>query len=475
MRHRGAILVTIAVLLALAGCARSPGPVAGPIVLVVVDTLRADHLPCYGYGRPTAPHMCAIGDAGVRFSRAYTVRTCTTPSIASMLTGLPLHRHGVLELMFELPAGVGTIADTLRAAGWATGGFVSSFVMIGELTGFSHGFEVYDDDVRSPEAHRDNYQRDAVETVDRALAWLRRAGPHSFLFVHLIEPHGPYTPPEPYRTRFALPPDDRIPGHIPPYQRDPQLRSVAEYVGRYDGEIASADEQVGRLVAALREWGWYEGATLLLIADHGESMGEEGRWFEHCRSLDDAEARVPLLVKFAGASAPRGVVDAPVSAADVAPTLLVAAGLDPARPGLIGADLRAVASGQPRLAPPPTTELSDGLSTTFAVHAADCTTRWQVPVTALRDGDAFAAAWAAGGVASPSSPGADPACAAGAAAELRWVLADRAGFRPTEVPRVHRAMQDLANRKRFVDARAAREVPIDAAGHEALRQLGYVK
>ena len=474
-RGRRLVLALFAVL-ALAACSRSSAPAAGPVVLVVVDTLRADHLPCYGYARPTAPHLCAVADEGVRFDRAYTVRTCTTPSIASMLTGLPIYRHGVFELLWELPASVDTVATSMRAAGWATGGFVSSFVMIGELNGFNRGFDVYDDDVRSREAHRDNYQRDARETVDRALAWLRRAGPRSFLFVHLIEPHGPYTPPEPFRARFALPPDGRVPPFIPPYQRDPALHSAAEYIGRYDGEIASADAEIGRLVGALREWGWYEGATLAIVADHGESMGEENLWFEHGRSLDDAEARVPLLIKFAGAGAPRGVVDTPVSGVDVAPTLLVAAGLSPERPGLAGVDLRAVAQGRPRQAPPPLTERGGEAGTTVVVHGADCTTQWQVPAAALADGDRFTAMWANGEIASVSATGPDAACASRLAEGLKPVLADRARFRQTETPSIHVAMKDLANRTRFIEGRAAAPPPtLDAAGRDAMRQLGYLE
>lgn len=462
------VIAALAIGGVLSACRRAEP--AGPLVLIVVDALRADHLPCYGYDRPTAPQMCAIGADGVRFTRAYTVRTHTTPAVASMLTGLYPHRHGVIDLLVEVPAEVPTTAEMLRAAGWRTGAFVSSFVMIGQLTGFGRGFEVYEDRVQTREAFRENYQRDARETMDLALAWLRQAGRHSFLFVHLIEPHGPYTPPEPHRGRFALPPDARRPAEIQGYQRIPGLHTAAEYIGRYDGEIATADAEVGRLLAALREWGWYDGATVLLTADHGESLGEEGLWFEHGRSVGEAEARVPLLVKFAGPAAPRGVVATPVSLVDLHPTLLAAAGLSSARPGLAGADLRAVAGGAPRQAPAPVTEVDIAEQLTLAVHLPDCSARWTLPRSAI------AAAAAPGGRAEPApGPPVDPACAAAAWPALQELLADRAAFVPVWTPRAHLAMRDRANRTRFVESRAGRAAQLDEAGREAMRQLGYLE
>jgi arylsulfatase A-like enzyme len=464
MRWRWAAFLSAMVACSPLACQR-PAPSGGPIVLVVVDTLRADHLPCYGYARSTAPHMCAVGADGVRFARAYAVRTRTTPSIASMLTGLYPYRHGVTELLVELPADVATAAQTLQGAGWSTGAFVSSFVMIGALSGLDRGFTVYDDEVQAREAFRENYQRDAVQTVDRALAWLRAAGPHSFLFLHLIEPHGPYTPPEPYLSRFALPADARMPERVPEYQRIPGVRGVAGYLGRYDGEVATADDQIGRVVAALRAWGWYDRATLILTADHGESMGEEGRWFEHGQSVGGAEAHVPLLVRFPGRAAlpPGTVIEVPVSGVDVYPTILAAAGLDPRRAGLAGVDLAATAAGQPRPDPPPFTEAGRGKEAIGAAHGAACTPRWRLQTASAVE-------------LAPLAPSdVDPACAARAAAAVAPLLADRADFRPAQTPRVHVVMRDPANRTRFLRERAASRVPIDPAGHQALRQLGYVE
>ncbi|MGH7822127.1 MAG: sulfatase-like hydrolase/transferase, partial [Candidatus Binatia bacterium] len=237
---RGRLLL-IAFALALAsksGCtARHADTASGPIVLIVVDTLRADHLPCYGYERSTGPEICALAADGVLFERAYTPRTLTTPAIASMFTGLPPHRHGVKQLYTALPEQATTVAETLRSGGFRTGAFVSSFVMVANFSGLSQGFEAYDDRMTEREAVYENYQRSAAETVRRALEWLDTAGPRSFLFVHLIEPHGPYTPPSPFFERFVLPAGGpKVPKKkLPERQRLPGVDSVAEYVGRYDG------------------------------------------------------------------------------------------------------------------------------------------------------------------------------------------------------------------------------------------------
>jgi arylsulfatase len=474
----------LATLFTLAAGCRPSGPAAapGPIVLIVVDTLRADHMSCYGYGRPTSPTMCALGEDGVRFERAYTTRTETTPAIASMLTGLYPHRHGLKSLYYVLPPAMTTLAERLRAHGWATGGFVSSFVMVRDFSGFERGFDVYDDDVRTREMLRENYQRAAAETVERAITWLRAHGPHAFLFVHLIEPHGPYTPPSPYLERFALPATGPLPGNVPDYQRLPGLRTVSEYVGRYDGEIATADAALDGLVSALHTLGWYAPATIVLIADHGESLGEEDYWFTHGSSVDDAEAHVPLIVKFpAGTDAPHkgSVAAAPVSVVDVFPTVLRAAGIDAQAEAPAAVDLASIARGAARPAPP-VTELEGDGTVTLAVHGDACTVRWAVP-TGAADAVASAALGASGwlGLARQlrvDPPDGDGSCVQTTARQVSALVDDRLRFR-LDVPVVFRAdMRDhLSNRTRFIEARMHPTAPLAPGDLEALRQLGYAK
>ncbi len=487
VRCRGlaAARLPIALALLLVG---APDPVVaarpGPLVLIVVDTLRADHLPCYGYGRPTAPAMCALAREGVQFDRAFTPRTATTPAIASIFTGLYPHRHGVRDLYLLLPSEMNTLAEILRAQGYRTGGFVSSFVMINDFNGLGQGFETYDDDVRTPEINRENFQRAAGETVDRALHWLAQAGPETFLFIHLIEPHGPYTPPSPYLEQFALPATGTpAPEQISDYQRIAGLTFVNEYVGRYDGEIAAADAAIARVVSFLRGHKWYDPATIVVVADHGESMGEEGQWFMHGHSVNDAEAQVPLIIKFAAArDAPAAGthVAAPVSHVDLLPTLLAAAGV--ALPGgFAGTDLRPIAAGAARALPPPLTELRAFGGFFVVAHGPACTMRWFLPVARLtpdlRVPDPAAAPhWtelSAGVRLFPTD--ASAACGAALATAVKPLATDLFTFH-LETPVVSReAVKQPGGKSAFMAARQRQSVPLSESDREALRQLGYLK
>lgn len=479
MRRRTVLALAVALLAGLAGCRSTPPATpAGPIVLIVVDTLRADHLPCYGYGRPTAPTMCGLEADGVRFARAYTPRTATTPAIASMFTGLYPYRHGLRQLYLVLPDTATTMAEILQTNGWATGGFISSFVMVRDFSGFQQGFHVYDDRVQTREAFRENYERPAAATVDALLAWLERQprGEQVFAFLHLIEPHGPYLPPEPYRSRFALPaagapaPFDMLPN----YQRNPELHFIDEYVGRYDGEIASADAQIGRVLDALRARGWYDSATIALVADHGESMGDGEGWFEHGKTVADAEAHVPLIIKFArqaGTPPPAGiVVDTPVSVVDLFPTLLTAAGIVPPATGV--SDLRAIAAGAGRPDPPPITELPrfdehgiQGLI--FKAHGPVCSALWNL------DGGAARVA-GAGALPPPIDDASAPECRAGLARGVDPLLRDTIDFRLNVAVADRRDMSIPGKRDAFVSQRGG-GVPLAEHEREALRKLGYME
>jgi arylsulfatase A-like enzyme len=470
----------VAALLLGGGCTRpaAPPPPASPIVLVIVDTLRADHLECYGYARSTSPSTCALAAEAVRFDRAYATRPSTTPSIASMFTGLYPHRHGIRRLYFLLPDSAETLAERLRAARYRTGGFVSSFVMVDDFSGFAQGFDVYDDDVRTREQLRENYERPARETVDRAIDWLGHAvaaGPQRvFLFVHLIEPHGPYTPPEPQLSKFAPPAGqgtEVAADLVPVYQRLPGVRTREEFVGRYDAEIATSDEQIGRLVAALRERGVYDDATIIVTADHGESLGEDGVWFEHGRTVRDPESHIPLLVKFpktAPAALHGAVVTEPVSGVDVFATAISAAGIWVA-PGIAGHDLRDIALSGKRPAPAPLTELAEygpaGRMTrvTLALHGRECAFEW------------------AGEPGTIAKVPAEPACSVSAAAGADPLLRDVAEYRfpgslvdRTDIAAPGARDRFIADRGDEGRGNANDPGPLDEKEKEALRSLGYL-
>lgn len=483
-----AFALTAAALALLAGCSRVP-PVPPPVVLVVIDTLRADHLECYGYGRVTSPALCGLAREGVLFERAYATRTETVPAISSILTGLYPPLHGVRANYSVLPEGVATIAELLRAAGYATGGFVSSFVMIRDFSGFAQGFAVYDDHVRSPEGLRENYERPAPETVDRALAWIAGAGARPFLFVHLIEPHGPYNPPQRFLEKMALPrAGERVPlERIPSSQRLPGVEFVSEFVGRYDGEIAAADAELGRLFEHLRASGRFDESLIVVTADHGESLGEGDVWFSHGERLDDPQARVPLIVKLpagTGRVAPGTRVAEPVSAVDIVPTILAAVGAPPPAEPLSGTDLLPVARGQRRPGAPPLTERVSRQDLRVMAHDRDCAVHWTIP----RRPAPGAARWteAVSAVAVEPSEAGEPC-----KERLARVSFERVRDALALAPRfpVTRRTDVLkpGGKTEFIDARegaaadaaangpAAPEVPIDARDREALRALGYAE
>ena len=291
--------------------------VEGPIVLISIDTLRADRLPVYGYTRGETPHIDALAREAVVFDRAYAHSPQTLPSHASLFTGLLPFEHGVRDnLGFALERGARTLAGLLRERGYATGGFVSAYVMRGE-TGVGQGFDTFDDRLppASSEVGVGEVQRAGLDTLGAAERWLDSlASRRAFLFLHLYEPHTPYTPPARYR------------------RLDP-----------YDGEIALADEIVGRLLASLRRRGLYDGALIVLLSDHGEGLGDHGEQ-EHGLFLYNETIRVPLVVKLPGQRGGGRRVAAPVQHVDLLPTVLALAGA-PVPAGLRGRALVPVFDG----------------------------------------------------------------------------------------------------------------------------------
>ena len=295
----------------------------GPVILVVIDTLRADRLPVYGYTAGRAPVLTAFAREAVVFDRAYAHAPQTLPSHASMFTGRLPFEHKVRDnLGFTLSDGTTTLASMFKAAGYATGGFVSAYVLRPE-TGIGHGFDVYDARFPAMAADRSaaQVQRSGPQTLAAAEAWLKGiTSDRFFLFLHLYEPHTPYRAPE----RFAD-------------------------LAAYDGEVAFADEIVGNLFSTLKARGWYDTATILVLSDHGEGLGDHIEE-EHGLFLYDEVVRVPWIMRLPHAqSAGRRVRD-PVQHVDLVPTLAAAARLEvPA--GLRGRDLAVAASGRGTLAP----------------------------------------------------------------------------------------------------------------------------
>lgn len=293
------------------------GPFGGPVILVSIDTLRADHLPIYGYRQVETPAIDALAADGVVFERAFAHSPQTLPSHASVFTGRLPFEHGVRDNVgFALKAGEPTLARLLQAQGFGTGGFVSAYVLRQEM-GIGQGFDVLDDHLpaSSPEVAIGEVQRDGADTLAAAERWVDTLrSPRFFLFLHLYEPHTPYTPPERYRR----------------YQP-------------YDGEIAYSDELLGRLVASLKHRNLYDQALIILLSDHGEGLGDHGE-MEHGLFLYRETIQVPLVVKLPRRADAGRRVQEPVQHIDLLPTILDMAHA-PQPPDLRGRVLTPVFSG----------------------------------------------------------------------------------------------------------------------------------
>lgn len=324
----------LAVLAALgAGCAGGAGgsggaagggaeaelPPGAPVILVSIDTLRADRLPAYGYQGVATPALDALARDSILFEHAYTHVPLTLPAHASMLTGLLPPEHGVrdnagyrLETR-DLPF----LPRILKRRGYATGAAVSAFVLRAE-TGMASDFDFYEDEI----AFRSWVEMGAVQrpggvTLDRSLGWLdRAAGGPFFFFFHIYEPHAPYAPPEPYASR---------------------------YESAYDGEVAAADAILGRLVEHLTELGVYDRSLLILTSDHGEGLGDHGD-VEHGPLLYREVLQIPLLLKLPGGKRGGERVAAGAQLVDILPTLLELLDEEPPRE-LPGRSLLRLAAG----------------------------------------------------------------------------------------------------------------------------------
>lgn len=306
---------TLGLLLALAFAGCGGGAERSDVLLVTIDTLRADRVGCYGHEGAHTPALDGLAARGIRYAQCQAPGPVTLPSHATILSGQLPPGHGVRNNgSYALPDGVPTLATVLRGEGYRTGAFVAALPLERRF-GLARGFDHYDDALPGEAGLAFHFrERPAAQVVERALAWLRAqpGDQPAFVWVHFFEPHAPYTPPG----RWAR----QLPGEP------------------YDGEVAAADDALGEL---LRGFAAARGAEPLVVAtsDHGEGLGDHGE-ATHALFLYQSTLHVPLLL--AGPGLPAGVVvDEPVMLADVAPTLLAALGLDPAGslPAADGIDL----------------------------------------------------------------------------------------------------------------------------------------
>jgi arylsulfatase A-like enzyme/Tfp pilus assembly protein PilF len=312
---RRLILVVMA-LTALPATAQTPAKPALNVVLITIDTLRADHVGCYGYRQIKTPNIDGLAADGVRFERAFAVVPVTLPSHSSMLTGTYPMLSGMHDFSGnKLSPLQPTLASVLKQAGYQTGAVIGAAVLDSRF-GLNQGFDFYYDHFefsRLDEANLDEMERPGNVVADVALDWLEKdwlaknSQKKFFLWMHLYDPHFPYHPPEPYSREYAAQP--------------------------YDGEIAFADEQVGRLLRFLKEKGIYQNTVIVLCGDHGESLGEHGEK-THGFFIYNATMHVPLIIRLPEQlprrlpekTVARTLAD-PVSLVDLMPTVLEAVGL----------------------------------------------------------------------------------------------------------------------------------------------------
>src|SRR3984885_13055994 len=269
------------------------------VYLVTIDTLRADHVHCYGYNRIQTPAMDSLARDGVRFAQAFTPSPLTNTSHTSILTGLLPSVHGVTEFAMPLEKTYPTWAELLKKNGYQTAAFIGAVVLDSRTLapGLDRGFDYYDNfpSDSGEGKHWGQVERRGDDVVHRAEAWM---GAHPqkprFVWVHLYDPHDPYEPPPPYSQIYK----DRL----------------------YDGEIAYADAALGKLLSYLKHENRYRNALIIVVGDHGEGLGEHGEQ-THGIFLYDSTTHVPLIIKLPGAQSEK-IIAAQVQTTDILPPVL---------------------------------------------------------------------------------------------------------------------------------------------------------
>ena len=303
-----ALCLAFLLLVIRVSAADKPAGSAPNVFLVTIDTLRADHVGCYGYSGVKTPAIDSLAQGGIRFANAFTPVPVTNSSHASIMTGLYPSSHGVTDFGVALSATHVTWAALLQKGGYATAAFIGAVVLDSKTLapGFDQGFDYYDNfPPHAGKGHWDVEERRGMEVVQHAEKWLDR--PHSeqsltalsaapkFLWVHLYDPHDPYEPPPPYSEIYRK--------------------------NLYDGEIAYADHALGDFLAYLRRRGWYDNSLIVLVGDHGEGLGEHKEQ-THGIFLYDATLHVPLIIKLPQQREAGKVVSAQARTIDILPTVL---------------------------------------------------------------------------------------------------------------------------------------------------------
>ena len=345
---RGAFLCALpwlASVLLAPGC-RTSAPPPPNVLLVSIDSLRADHLGAYGHANDTSPTIDALAREGALFETAISSAPWTIPAHATMLSGLPPEVHGVTSYQRSLAPEAITLAEVLRDAGWTTAAFVSGPTVMAQY-GFAQGFASYDESMVEPDRHKSARGQTSPGLVKLVDGFLRRWNDDGrkapfFVFLHMWDVHYDYAPPPPYDRMFD--PDYRGDVTADDFTRNARInakmdpRDLAHVRALYDGEIRYTDDHLGRIVATLRALDVLDDTIVVVTSDHGEEFFEHGLK-GHGVALYDEVIRIPLVVRWPARIAGGQRVREQVRLGDLAPTILGLAGV-PAPAGFAAPELR---------------------------------------------------------------------------------------------------------------------------------------
>ncbi len=332
----GGVLAALLAALLLGGCSGGEEYPARHVVVISIDTARADHFGFLGSETVETPNLDQFADEGVVFTDYMTVVPTTLASHVTLLTGKYPHHHGVARNGFMVNPDNEMLAELLAAEGFRTAGFAGSFALDSRFE-FAQGFDHYDEDfdVLVGDEGADQNQRTAEAVTDAVIAHLDETGVRGrlFLFAHYFDPHRPYAAPEPFASRYDTLGIEELPS-IPALRKREGLTSeeieryALAYELRYRAEIAYTDHHVGRLLDDLRERGVLDDAIVVVTTDHGESLWEHGEEFDHGYGVYDSTMRAVWAVRLPGAKRSGTRVRGVVASVDVLPTLLDFLGID---------------------------------------------------------------------------------------------------------------------------------------------------
>jgi arylsulfatase A-like enzyme len=322
------------------------------LLLITIDTLRADHLSCYGYPRQVSPVLDRLSQGGMLAVNAICVSPITNPSHASLFTGLYPWEHGCRSNYMILPQNAITLAEILKERKYSTAAFVSGSPVRAEVSALNQGFDHYNDEMTgttfkagkllqntgapaskpdSPQRVVASYERrDGRETLGKATDWLEKMNSPWFVWVHLYDVHGPYTPRHPMRSVFDgdgwdTEKSDLTGVWIPEYQASPGS-DRAEYIRRYDSNVYYDDEIAGSLLRRIHDRREAESTCVVVMSDHGESLGENDYGFDHGRYVYQNALQIPLMIKLPGSISPGVIHENLIGEIDILPTILTLLG-----------------------------------------------------------------------------------------------------------------------------------------------------